>query len=122
MGGGLGMVTLEALAADLACERNGLAGPVVVVGDTGGMREVIRNGVNGVKVPIEEGQFNLDVALLARILALSLRGGELRERISKGGARQVQAESFDWVNIAGEVQELYKRAVKNNARSIAAKR
>ena len=117
-----GIVTLEALAADLACERNGLAGPVVVVGDTGGMREVIRNGVNGFKVPIEEGQFNLDVALLARILALSLRGGELRERISKGGARQVQAESFDWVNIAGEVQELYKRAVKNNARSIAAKR
>ena len=121
-----GIVTLEGLAADLACEKNGLKGPVVVVGDTGGMREVIKNGVNGFKVPLEEGQFSMNPAFMAKILSIALGNDEIARRVSQGGAARVQNTDFNWEHVATRVQEIYKRAIANHAKweaaSAAAKR
>ncbi len=108
-----GIVTLEAFAADMACEKNGVVGPVVVVGDTGGMHEVVRNGVNGFKVPMEE--FDLKPALLARILDMALGDDELRREISGNGCRSVQSPSFDWREIVGRTMLVYDKAIANRA-------
>ena len=108
-----GLVTLEGLAADLACEKNGVRGPVVVVGDTGGMHEVIRNGVNGFKSPMAEEKFSLPPAYLAKILRLVLKDEELAKRISEGGAQRVKSQYFDWNHIALQIMEIYRRAARN---------
>ncbi|MFH1106534.1 MAG: glycosyltransferase family 4 protein [Candidatus Micrarchaeota archaeon] len=108
-----GIVTLEALAADMACELNGVHGPTVVVGDTGGMSDVIRNGVSGFKVPMEEDNFDMRPDMLAKILKLSLSSDELHARISKGGVERVQSRFFDWNFIVFKVFEVYKRAIEN---------
>ncbi len=108
-----GIVTLEALAADMACENNGLTGPVVVVGDTGGMHETIRNGVNGFKVPMEE--FDLKPALLARVLDTVLGDEELHKNISRNGSRSVQSPFFNWREIVGRTIRVYEKAIANNA-------
>jgi glycosyltransferase involved in cell wall biosynthesis len=108
-----GLVTLEGLAADLACEKNGNHGPVVVVGDTGGMHEVIKNGVNGFKSPMAEEKFNLPPAYLAKILRLVLKDEELAKRISEGGAQRVKSQYFDWSYITLQIMEIYRRAIKN---------
>lgn len=111
-----GLVTLEALAADMACDLNGYAGPIVIVGDTGGMSEVIRNGANGFKVPMEEDRFDLNPAFLARILRIALGGEEIRKKITKGGASRVQQRYFDWEFIVQKVFEIYRHAQRNYMR------
>jgi glycosyltransferase involved in cell wall biosynthesis len=108
-----GIVTLEALAADMACENNGLTGPVAVVGDTGGMREIIRNGVNGFKVPMEE--FDLKPALLGRVLDAALGDEEMRKKISRNGAFSVQSPVFDWKEIVSRTMGVYEKAISNHA-------
>ncbi|MFA6049388.1 MAG: glycosyltransferase family 4 protein [Candidatus Micrarchaeia archaeon] len=109
-----GLVTLEGLAADMACEKNHVGGPAVVVGDTGGMKEVIRNGVNGFKAPMDEDKFELKPEYLARILDMLLRDEALRKRISRGGASRVQSQHFDWSFIAARVMESYAKAAENH--------
>jgi len=113
-----GLVTLEALAADMACELNGLHGPTVVVGDTGGMSEVIRNGVSGFKVPMEEDSFDLRPEMLSKILRLSLSSEELHARVSKGGAERVQSRFFDWNFIVYKIFEVYRRATENYSKEV----
>ncbi len=113
-----GLVTLEALAADMACELNGLHGPTVVVGDTGGMSEVIRNGVSGFKVPMEEDSFEMRPELLAKILRLALSSEELHARVSKGGSERVQSRFFDWNFIVHKIFEVYGKAIENYSKEV----
>ena len=117
-----GIVTLEGLAADLACEKNGLKGPAVIVGDTGGMREVIKNGVNGFKVPLEEGKFDMNPAFMAKILSIVLSNDEIARNVSRGGGQRVQNPDFNWEHVATRVSEIYKRAITNHAKWEAARR
>jgi glycosyltransferase involved in cell wall biosynthesis len=106
-----GLVTLEGLAADLACENNGRTGPVVVVGDTGGMHEIIKNGVNGFKVPMNG--FDLKPDYLSKILKIALDDEKLRKKISNGGARRVKQKYFDWNYIVDKIFEEYNHAIEN---------
>lgn len=106
-----GIVALEGLAADYACERAGLTGPVVVVGNTGGMGEIIRSGVNGMEVPIEK--FRIDVDLLAQILIECLTDEGLRKRLAAEGIKRVKSKYFVWDFIMERVLEIYKKAGDN---------
>lgn len=108
-----GLVTLEGLAADLACEKNNMKGPVVVVGDTGGMHEVIRNGINGFKSPMEQEKFSLPPAYLSKVLRLVLKDEELSKKISKGGAERVKSKYFDWEFINTLFMQIYRNAIEN---------
>lgn len=107
-----GIVTLEALAADMACELNGIRGPVTIVGANGGMNEVIRNGVNGFKAPMTS-QFGLSAEHLSKIISMVVRDDHLRARISKGAAERVQSPYFDWRFTALRIHECYRRAARN---------
>jgi glycosyltransferase involved in cell wall biosynthesis len=106
-----GIVALEALAADYACERLGLVGPVVIVGNTGGMGEIIRSGVNGLEVPISE--FKMDTNLLAKMLVDALTNEALRRRLATHGAKRVQSKYFNWDFIFSCVLETWKKSVDN---------
>lgn len=115
-----GLVTLEVFSADMAAELNGESGPIAIVGDTGGMSEVVKNGVNGFKVPMEEDRFDLNPSFLARILKLSLQDSRLKEKISRGAAERVQQRYFDWNFIIQRVFEIYGHAEKNYERFVKA--
>lgn len=106
-----GIVTLEGLAADLACERNGFVGPVVITGDTGGMKNVIRSGVDGFKVPVEN--FHIEPELLASAITMILTHDDLHKRISKSGAARVEDEIFNWRNTLRHVLRIYEIAINN---------
>ena len=106
-----GLVTLEGLAADLACENNGKTGPTVIVGDTGGMHEIIKNGVNGFKTPMDG--FDLKPDYLSKILKITLENEKLRKKISNGGARRVKQKYFDWNYITERIFEEYNQATAN---------
>ncbi|HLC48228.1 MAG TPA: glycosyltransferase family 4 protein, partial [Candidatus Norongarragalinales archaeon] len=108
-----GLVTLEVFAADMASELNGSHGPCTIVGDTGGMSEVVRNGVNGFKVPMEEDRFDLNPSFLARILKICLKDEHLKKKISKGAAERVQQRFFDWDFIVQRIFEIYGHAESN---------
>ena len=110
-----GLVTLEVLAADLACEENGTKGPVAIVGANGGMNEVVRNGVNGFKAPMAS-QFELRPDHLARIISMACSDEALRARVSKGAAERVQSPYFDWHYITLRISECYRRAGRNYSR------
>ncbi len=112
-----GIVTLEGLAADLACYSNKINGPIVVVGDTGGMTETIENGINGLKVPMEEDKLEIQPAFLADALKKAFQDGEFREKITENAAKRVQNPNYDWLNIAATYGELYSLCLKNNANS-----
>ncbi len=107
-----GLVTLEGLAADMACEINGIRGPVVIVGANGGMNEVIRNGINGFKAPMKS-QYELRTDHLAKIISMSINDEHLRARISKGAAERVQSPYFDWRFATLRIHECYRRASRN---------
>ncbi len=108
-----GIITLEALAADLAADLNDKTGPAVVVGDTGGMSEIIRNGIDGFKSPMEFHKFKLEPVFLERILDMLLTNPELRKKIAENGARRVQAKYFNWKYIAKKIFEIYLKAIEN---------
>ncbi len=110
-----GLVTLEGLAADLTCHLSGAVGPVCVVGDTGGMHEVIRNGVNGFKVPMEEDRFDLQPHYLSVVIDLALRNPQLHARISRGGAERAQNFAFNWGVVAQNIFKAYRHAQENCA-------
>ncbi len=105
-----GIVALEGLAADFACERNGTTGPVTVVGNTGGMSEIIKSGVNGFEVPIHN--FEIDPDMLHRALIKAL-DEDKKASLSKKGAERVQDIYFRWEHILGKIFEVYDKAEKN---------
>ncbi|RLJ03568.1 MAG: hypothetical protein DRP11_00270 [Candidatus Aenigmatarchaeota archaeon] len=106
-----GIVALEGLAADYACEKNGTTGPVVVCGNTGGMDEIIKSGVSGFEVPINN--FKIDPDILAHIFEDIFTKRGLRKKISKNGAKRVQSKHFRWDYILEKVFEVYDKAVRN---------
>ncbi|MBI5228901.1 glycosyltransferase family 4 protein [Candidatus Micrarchaeota archaeon] len=106
-----GLVTLEGLAADLACEVNDLPGPAVVVGDTGGMGEVIKNGINGFKVQVTD--FTLKPEDLAKVLKIVLTNDRLRKKVAKGGAESIISNNFDWNSLVFRLFEIYTGASEN---------
>ena len=106
-----GIVALEGLAADYVCEKNGLTGPVVVVGGTGGMNEIIKSGVNGFEVPIEN--FKIDPDILAQAITTSISKEDIRKKISKKGANRIQSEYFDWNFTVNKIFEVYGKAQEN---------
>ncbi|MFB6077119.1 MAG: glycosyltransferase, partial [Candidatus Nanohaloarchaea archaeon] len=109
---------------DYAAERNDRTGPVPVVGNTGGMDEIITSGKSGMEVPIND--FGIDPALLDQVMCSVLPGcaegsadpgpAELRQRISRNGADRVQNEKFRWSYILDRVFEVYDHAVENHAK------
>jgi len=105
-----GIVALEGLAADYAAESNGLTGPVTVVGNTGGMSEIIKSGVNGFEVPIKN--FEIDPDMLHRALKKAL-DQENRVKISREGAKRVQDNQFRWSYILERILEVYDKAERN---------
>lgn len=108
----LGIVNLEAMAC----------GAAVVGSATGGIPEVIDDGVTGVLVPIDQVQdgtgrptdperFEADLAAaLTRVLA----DPEAARRMGEAG-RERAREHFDWGRIAERTREVYEQVVAERA-------
>ncbi|MFP4115777.1 MAG: glycosyltransferase family 4 protein [Candidatus Aenigmatarchaeota archaeon] len=105
-----GIVALEGLAADYAAKRNGTTGPVTVVGNTGGMDEIITSGVTGFEVPIHN--FKIETDMLHSALQKAL-DEENKEKITKAGAKRVKDKHFRWSYIFNKVLEVYDLAEEN---------
>ena len=87
-----------------------IPGPVVLVGDTGGMDEIITSGVDGFEVPIEN--FSMDSDLLAHTVFKS-SDSNLRKKISRNAAKRVQSRFFDWDFIVKRVFDIYDKSRTN---------
>ncbi|HHW19049.1 MAG TPA: glycosyltransferase family 4 protein [Firmicutes bacterium] len=89
-----GIVALEAMATGVPC----------VVGDAGGLREIVEDKVTGLVVPPE------DPGALARAVKLllgdRLLGGYLSEN-----AKRVVRERFSWPDIAGRTLQVYEEVL-----------
>jgi glycosyltransferase involved in cell wall biosynthesis len=107
-------LTLEVLSADLACEANDLSVPVLVVGDTGGITEIIRNGYNGFKVPMEEDRFDLKPEYLTRVLEMVVADDKLQAKISKGAIETIQKKAFEWDNVLKLIFQTYSKSKDNH--------
>lgn len=88
----LSLVALEALSS----------GRAVVASRTGGLPEIIENGVTGLLTPPG------DAAALARALETILTDRELRERVARAGASQA-AIAFTLNRMTEDTRRLYQR-------------
>lgn len=89
-----GIVALEAMAAHVP----------VIVGDTGGLRELVDHGANGLRVEPENSD-----ALATHILEV-IHDGELAGRLVAGGRRASSSRS--WRVIARQTTEIYEKAIQ----------
>ncbi len=89
-----GITALEAMAS----------GVPVVVSDTGGLGEVVRHGITGMKSYVANPS-----SLADNILTL-LGDDSLRERIRTAACREVR-ERFNWDIIADETREVYEEVL-----------
>ena len=96
-GESFGMVLTEAFAA----------GTPVVASDIAGYRDVVRDGIDGVLVPVGQPA-ELGEALLS--LAMD---PERRERM--GAAARAGAERFSWQHVTDQVMETYGEAIERAA-------
>jgi 1,4-alpha-glucan branching enzyme len=94
-----GIVALEAMAAQVP----------VVVGDTGGLSEVVEHGVDGFKVPPGRPD------LLARYTSELVLNRALAEELCRRAWRKVRS-TYNWRHIALVTQEVYARAQSKLAR------
>lgn len=76
----------------------------VVVSDTGGLSEIVENGINGLKVPPNNSEE------LAKQLTVLFSNENLRKRISELGYKTVR-EKYNWKEIAYKTLEVYKEAM-----------
>jgi glycosyltransferase involved in cell wall biosynthesis len=91
---GFGLVTLEAMRAGLA----------VVTTPTGAGTDVVRDGENGLLVPIE------DVAATAQAVGRLLDEPQLRMRLGRAAAEEASART--WARTATETAGAYERALE----------
>jgi glycosyltransferase involved in cell wall biosynthesis len=89
-----GIVNLEALAC----------GTPVIASDSGGMTDIVKNGVNGLLVPPN------DPKQLAIALEKLLESEKLREEYGRNGRRLVE-EHFSWDMIARKAARIYEKTV-----------
>jgi starch synthase len=103
----LGIVNLEAMACEAA----------VVATATGGIVEVVQDGVTGLLVPFEQAPGSIEPrdpaafarAIAERVNALLADPGRAAEMGRAGRVRAVEA--FDWSAIAARTSELYRSLV-----------
>ena len=103
----LGIVNLEAMACEAA----------VVATATGGIVEVVQDGVTGLLVPFEQAPGAIEPrdpaafshAIAERVNALLADPDRAAEMGRAGRARAVEA--FDWSSIAAQTSELYRSLV-----------
>jgi starch synthase len=103
-----GIINIEAMACETA----------VVASAVGGIKEVVVHGETGILVPLEqqkEAPFEpVDPDKFARDLANGInsliKDKKLREYMAKNGRKRVE-DTFDWVAIAKQVEELYESLV-----------
>jgi starch synthase len=107
-----GIINLEAMA----CEAP------VVASATGGILEVVVDGVTGYLVPFEPDRvtgFPVDpnrfARDLARPIAELMKNPVLCKRMGEAGRRRVE-ETFAWEAIAAQTVELYRRLVQSHVR------
>ena len=96
-GESFGMVLTEAFAA----------GTPVVASDIAGYRDVVRDGIDGVLVPV--GQ---PAALGEALLSLAM---DPERRARMGAAARAGAERFSWPHVADQVMETYEDAIERAA-------
>jgi phosphatidyl-myo-inositol alpha-mannosyltransferase len=92
-GESFGMVLTEAFAS----------GTPVVASDIAGYRDVVRNGKDGVLVPVGDA-----VALGETLLELA---SDPKRRAEMGAAALESAERFAWPNVAKEIEAVYEEAL-----------
>jgi starch synthase len=94
----LGIVNLEAMACEAA----------VVATATGGIVEVVDDGVTGLLVPYDEAEPEAFVAAIAERVNELLRDPERARELGRAG-RQRATERFAWPAIAEQTAALYRR-------------
>ncbi len=92
-----GIVVAEAMAS----------GKAVVCTDSGGVREIVFDGVNGFLVPPG------NPAALAERLSFLLSDKGARDRMGREG-RRIAAEKLDWRAIAARTKRLYEEVLAGN--------
>jgi glycogen synthase len=103
-----GIINIEAMACETA----------VVASAVGGIKEVVVHGETGILVPLEqqkEAPFEpVDADKFSRDLAEGVNqliaDKELTDKMAKNGRRRVE-ETFDWIAIAKQVEDLYKSLI-----------
>ncbi|QUR67145.1 glycosyltransferase family 4 protein [Mycobacterium spongiae] len=101
-GESFGIVLVEAMAA----------GTPVVASDLDAFRRVLRGGVAGCLVPVD------DAAALAAALISVLEDDALRERYVAAGAEAVRG--YDWSVVAGQIMRVYETVAGSGAKVSAA--
>ncbi len=103
-----GIINIEAMACETA----------VVASAVGGIKEVVIDGETGILVPLEQqdvapfepinpDKFVKDLAVGINKL---INNKELRETMANNGRKRVE-DTFDWIAIAKQVEELYKSLI-----------
>jgi glycogen synthase len=103
-----GIINIEAMACETA----------VVASAVGGIKEVVVHGETGILVPLEqqkEAPFEpVDADKFSRDLAAGVNqlisNKELTRLMAKNGRKRVE-ETFDWIAIAKQVEDLYKSLI-----------
>lgn len=103
-----GIINIEAMACETA----------VVASAVGGIKEVVVHGETGILVPLEqqkEAPFEpVDADKFSRDLAEGVNqliaDKGLTDKMAKNGRRRVE-ETFDWIAIAKQVEDLYKSLI-----------
>lgn len=100
------LVTSEVEAFGRIAAESQACGTPVVAFDSGGIPEVVRDGLGGRVVP------RRDDAALASALRELIVDAQARRRASEGGRAHVQA-NFDQRQVAGHYIDLYRRSLRS---------